>query len=228
MSRKWLIPFCVGSLFLIFLAITPAFGQDTSQQGWTAPKFPGNGWWQSLALDQENNLHVAWYGNYDAGDKVGHDVLTYAIKNNDGLWSTPSDVIYTGDGGYTIRNALAVTSDGILHAAFRGQFNHYTSSAAVQGATNAENWSPQNQVGDAGYYLDMIAGQDDTLHLVLSGRADFSSAETGTQGSTELFAPEARAERCLHRDLWPGVCAERLGLGSDPFQQARLFRAGPG
>src|SRR5689334_2003539 len=124
MSRKWLILPLVSVIFITCLVAIPAFGQDAAQQAWTAPKFLGNGWWQSLSLDQQNNLHVAWYGSFDAGDKVGHDTLTYTMRSSDGTWSTPNDVIYTGDGGFTVRNSLAVTTDGILHAAFRGGTNH--------------------------------------------------------------------------------------------------------
>ncbi|MEP6985333.1 MAG: hypothetical protein ABI970_07040, partial [Chloroflexota bacterium] len=193
MSRKWFTLFFVGLLVLLSFASIPVSGQDTPQQAWTAPKFLGDGWWQSVVLDQQNNAHVTWYGTYDAGDKIGHDVMTYMMRSSDGTWTTPSDVIYTGDGGFTVRNALAVTSDGILHAAFRGSTNHYVSSAPVMGATSAENWSPPNQVGGAGYYLDMIAGQDDTLHLVMSGSSDLPGA---VQGSTEVFAEGAKCFAC--------------------------------
>ncbi len=194
MSRKRLILFFAGAISLIAFVAMPAFGQDSPQQAWTAPKFLGDGWWQSLALDQENNLHVAWYGSYDAGDRIGHDVLTYITRASDGIWSTASDVIYTGDGGFTVRNALAVTSDGILHAAFRGIVSHFVSSAPVGEAINAVDWSPPNQVIGFGYYLDMIADRDDTLHLVLSGRAD--SPNTNGQGSAEMFAEGAKCFLC--------------------------------
>jgi hypothetical protein len=197
MSRKQLNLFLVGVIILISLVAFPIFGQDAASQAWTAPKFLGNGWWQSLALDQEQNLHVTWYGNYDSGDNIGHDVMTYVMRDSTGSWSPPSDVIYTGDGGYTVRNALAVTSDGILHAAFRGVTNHFVSSAPVHGATSAENWSPQNQVGGVGYYLDMIAGRDDTLHLVLSDRPEFPGGGTGEQGSSDVFAEGAKCFLCF-------------------------------
>src|SRR6266496_917937 len=108
MSRKRFVLFCVGVIGVLSFLALPAFGQDSTStsQSWTAPKFLGDGWWQSLTLDQQNILHVAWYGSFDAGDKIGHDVLTYMQRSNDGVWSAPSDVIYTGDGGFTIRNAL--------------------------------------------------------------------------------------------------------------------------
>src|SRR6185436_3286149 len=63
--------------------------------------------------------------------------------------------------------------------------------------SNAENWSPKNQVGGVGYYLDMIAGRDDTLHLVLSDRQDFTPDGTGQQGSAEIFAAGAKCFLCF-------------------------------
>src|SRR5262249_2451137 len=155
MSRKWLALFFAGVIGLLSFAALPVSGQDTTittSQAWTAPKFLGDGWWQSLTLDQQDTLHVAWYGSYDAGDKAGHDVLTYMQRSSTGVWSGPSDVVYTGDGGFTVRNALAVTSDGILHAAFRGNVNHYIASAPAIGAMSATNWTAPEQLGDVGYY----------------------------------------------------------------------------
>ena len=56
MARKWLIVFIVSVTALMSLAEMPTFGQDSIRQSWLAPKLLGPGWWQSLALDQQNNL----------------------------------------------------------------------------------------------------------------------------------------------------------------------------
>jgi hypothetical protein len=195
MSHKWLIRLFLGCISLIAFVSIPVLAQNDTQQAWAPAKFLGDGWWQSLTLDQENNLHVGWYTTFDAGDTARHDVLAYMVRHNDGTWTDPSDVIYTGDGGYTVRNALAVTRDGILHVAYRGFTNHYVAAAPVSDATDARNWSAQNQVGGTGYYLDMIGDRDDTLHLVLSGSNDFSA--TGTTGSAEVFAEGAKCFLCF-------------------------------
>ncbi len=195
MSRKWLVVFFLG-LVLVTLVSIPVLGQDTStSQVWSSAKFLGDGWWESAALDSENNLHVGWYGRYDTGDKVGHDVFLYMMRHSDGTWTSPYDAIYTGDGGLTIRNAMAVTSDGILHVGYRLQGDHDVSSVPVVGASKAANWSAPNQVGTDGYYLDMIADRDDTLHLVVSERSRFQFAET--QGSSEVFAEGAKCFLCF-------------------------------
>ncbi len=195
MSRKRLNWFVLCVLSLILSVGLPVLGQDSTQQTWTTAKFLGDGWWQSLALDQQHNLHVAWYGQFDAGDNLSHDVMTYRQQSSDGTWSAPIDAIYTGDGGFTIRNALAVTSDGILHVAYRGSTNHYVTSVPVVGALNAVNWGAKKQVGGVGYYLDMIAGQDDTLHLVLSGRSEFPTSTA--EGPVEHFAEGAKCFLCF-------------------------------
>ncbi len=39
---------------------------------------------------------------------------------------------------------------------------------------------------------------------------------------------QARTDRPVDRDLWPGLRAERLGLGDYPFHQTRLLGAGSG
>ena len=195
MSRKRPVIFFL-CLVLVTLVSIRVHGQDTSStQVWTPPMFLGNGWWQSEALDSENNLHVGWYGNYEIGDKVGHDVFFYTMRRSDGTWTTPFDAIYTGDGGLTIRNAMAVTSDGILHVAYRLQGNHDISSVPVVGSLKAANWSAPNQVGTDGYYLDMIADRDDTLHLVVSERSNFQF--TQAQGSSEVFAEGAKCFLCF-------------------------------
>lgn len=186
--------FILGLVFgLLLVQVTPGLGQDTPQAIWTTPKFLGDGWWQSAALDQENNFHVTWYGSYDAGDNLAHDTMYYAQLSNEGTWSTPLDAVYTGDGGFTIRNAVAVTSDGELHVAYRGGVNHYLANAPVVAATNAANWESGIRLGTDGYYLDMIADRDDTLQLVVSERSNIPN----TDQAAEVFAEGAKCFLCF-------------------------------
>jgi hypothetical protein len=192
MSRKWFVILYLGLMTLVSI---PVLGQDgSSTQSWTPPKFLGGGWWESIALDSENNLHVGWYGTYDTGDKIGHDVFVYTMQRSDGTWTSPFDAIYTVDGGFTVRNALAVTSDGMLHVAYRLQTGHEVSSAPVVGSLNAANWSPPNEVGADGYYLDMIADRNDTLHFVGSERSTFQFGST--LEPAEVFAEGAKCFLC--------------------------------
>ncbi len=192
MSRKWLVMF---SLSLMALVSIPVLGQDTSStQSWTAPKYLGRGWWQSVTLDIENNVHVGWYGLVDEGSVLG-DVFTYMMRRNDGTWTEPVDALYTGHGALTIRNAITVTTDGTLHVAFRQQGDHAISSVAIAAASNARNWSAPTLVGTAGYYLDMIADRNDTLHLVVSERSAYQF--TSTQSSAEVYAEGAKCFLCF-------------------------------
>ncbi len=193
--RKWIALAIVGILFSVF---SISLGQDVPQQSWTAPKFLGDGWWQSLTLDQQNNLHVTWYGGYESPDKRAdkfHDILKYDTRSSDGTWGTVADVIYTGDGGYTVRNSITVTTDGMLHVAYRGNVNHYVSSAPVIGATNGANWTAPNKVLDDSYYVSMIADSNDILHLVTSGTSNVETLKPTGQ-TDEIYAEGAKCFRC--------------------------------
>ncbi len=179
-------------LVLLTLGLSPISAEN--ERIWSSARFLGDGWWQSLTLDQQNNLHVVWYGVFGQ-DNLGHDVLYYTSKRSDGTWSSPIDVIYTRDGGYTIRNSITATSDGMLHVAYRSNVEHYVSSVPVAGALDPRNWSPGNQVGPTGYYLDMTSGFDDTLHLVLSDRQYFPDAKQNSQ--TDRYAEGAKCFLCF-------------------------------
>ncbi|MBL8153465.1 MAG: hypothetical protein JNM70_04715 [Anaerolineae bacterium] len=158
------------SFGLLVLAL-PVFAQDDSLgRTWSIPMFLGDGWWQSMALDIEGNLHVSWYDAID-DNNVFYDVLAYRKRDIFGNWTDTNNVIVTGTGGVTVRNALATTSNGMLHAALRFQFQHVYANAPVVGADNAANWSKDLvELDDVGYYLDMIADRQDTLHVVVSAR----------------------------------------------------------
>jgi hypothetical protein len=178
-------------LVLLAIGLSPIDAQN--ERVWTPARLLGDGWWQSLTLDQQNNLHIVWYGGLST-DNQSHDVLFYVEKRNDGTWSTPIDAIYTGDGGYTIRNNIASTSDGMLHIAYRGGVQHYVSNAPIVGALNPQNWSSGNQVGPSGYYLDLLAGSDDTLHLVLSNLQYVPDAKVNAR--VDRYAEGAKCFLC--------------------------------
>lgn len=178
-------------LVLVAIGLSPIHAQN--ERVWTPARLLGDGWWQTLTLDQQNNLHVVWYGSLGTANQI-HDVLFYVTKKNDGTWTAPLDVIYTGDGGYTIRNGIVSTSDGMLHVAYRGNVDHFVTSAPIVGALNPQNWSPGNQVGPSGYYLDLLAGSDDTLHLVLSELQYVPDAKVNAQ--TDRYAEGATCFLC--------------------------------
>lgn len=159
-------------LVVVFsFSISPAVSQNTELR-WSSPKLLGDGWWQQITRDMQGGIHMSWFDGYDDGSKLSHDTLTYDYLPLNGEWESPRDVIYTTDGGYTVRNALAVTTDGILHAVFRAKTEHYVSSAPASAAMIPQNWTPWVQVDASGYYVNMIADRKDILHLVFSGVTD--------------------------------------------------------
>ncbi|MBI5670698.1 MAG: exo-alpha-sialidase [Chloroflexi bacterium] len=95
--------------------------------------------------------------------------MWYAAREPDGTWTGSNDVVYTGEGGYTVRNALAVTSDGILHAVFRAGTSHLSASAPARAAQQANLWRPPVHLNNNGYYLDLTKDRNDILHFVYSG-----------------------------------------------------------
>jgi hypothetical protein len=163
-----------------------------------------------MALDGQGNLHVTWYGSRQAeGVDAGLDVLDYRVRRPGGTWSRMNDVVVTGPGGYTVRNAIAVTSDGIIHAALRANVRHVYVNAPVSGATNAINWGKALPMSTVGYYMDMIADRHDTLHFVYSGRFD-SALATGEQ--------ELENKPCvLCYDLWYRRSADGGKTWSEPY-----------
>ena len=165
---RWMVLCLLG-----ILCLTPALSVESQQPDrWESPTFLGDGWWQQVATDLQGNVHITWYGLYDPTSKVDHDVLEYAFLPLSGKWQGPKDVIYTGDGGLTVRNSIAATSDGLIHVAFRAKTLHDFSSAPIYHALDARNWSKPVRVDSSGYYMDMIADRNDVLHLAISGDVD--------------------------------------------------------
>jgi hypothetical protein len=146
----------------------------TAQQNpviWSEPEKLGDGWWHSITVDRTGTVHVGWYGVIREGvgeNIVEHDLLMYTRRSLDGEWTTPVDVVFTGDGGSTVRNAFGVTSDGRLHAYLRAGVGHDYTSVPSQVANIPEAWAPLQQFIE-GYYLDFLVDNNDVLHAVSSG-----------------------------------------------------------
>lgn len=170
---RWL--FFIAGLFVI-LSTRQVFSQNNGEIQWSSPQLLGDGWWQSIAIDRQGEVHVGWYGGSDPKiNEVGADVFNYTRRSLDGQWTPVNNVLYTGTGGFTIRNAMAVTSDGTVRLAFREGIYHAFSSAYSLTANNAQDWSPPVAIDDTGYYVNMIADDQDILHLVTSERLETTS-----------------------------------------------------
>jgi hypothetical protein len=175
-------------LALVALSALPAYGQDENGtvRRWTPPKLLSDGWWQSITIDQQGSIHIGLYGGKQYDTKgLNYDFMSYLSMDRDGNWSALNDVISTGIGGYTVRNALATTSDGMVFAVFRNGTSHMFSGAPIAGASNANNWSPKMLIDNFGYYVNMTSDHDDNLHIVYSGWANFNSAEPTAENNLE-------------------------------------------
>lgn len=180
-SMWWLLVIC-----LMAVAASPAAAQR-AQQRWSPPDILGNGWWQNITTDTEGNVHIAWFGGKTAPDGRGYDVLMYAKRDHAGEWAV-NDVIAPMTRGYTMRNSLTVTSDGILHAVFRSYTGHRFANAPARASEAAYNWSTPIEINSGSYYVSMTHDRNDVLHLVYSGGTGvaYLDDETADPRSAEL------------------------------------------
>jgi hypothetical protein len=181
MLKSWLrILYLTGLILTLTISTRSVFGQENRDLQWSSPQLLGNGWWESIAIDRQGNVHVGWYSSDPAflEPEANIDVFNYRRRSPDGDWTEVNNVLYTGTGGYTIRNSLAPTSDGTLNLIFRGQTQHFFSNAYSLVANNARSWSPPIVIDDVGYYVDMIADRNDVLHVITSERLGDLSLET--------------------------------------------------
>ncbi|MCB9453836.1 MAG: exo-alpha-sialidase [Anaerolineaceae bacterium] len=183
---KWITRFLPMILLGLLLA-GYAYGQNNSGSNevrWSQPTRLGDGWFSSIAVDREGGVHISWYGGVPIEDGSGdYDALFYAYHPLDGEWTAGNDVIFTGAGGYTVRNALAAGSDGTLYAVLRNFVYHVFSRAYATDASDAHAWSAPVQLDNNGYYVDMAIDRNEVLHVVYSGYAPDSvfqgNAESG-------------------------------------------------
>ena len=188
LSRLQLLVCLIFAGLILTLTTQPLLGQTPEDQGWTQPFLIGKGWWQSIAIDRQDQVHIGWYGNdVKTATKANFDVLSYRQRSRDGVWSETNDVLFAGNiGGYTVRNALAATNDGMIHAVFRGTYLHYFSSAPVSSAIDAKSWTKAVPIDLLGYYVNMAAERNDDLHIVYSGSSDVGNYRDGSQANLEL------------------------------------------
>lgn len=153
-------------LFLTGLRTVPALAQEqepetTQAERWTAPYFFGYGWWQTPLLDRLGNVHTIYYTS-----KQFLDVLGYSMRRPDGTWTVPNDIFCPCVQGFTVRNAMTITSDGRLHVVYRRGLDLDYSSTYYSLAENAASWSKPFQIGSQSYYVDLLADRNDVLHIV--------------------------------------------------------------
>lgn len=149
---------CIG-LFILILPVQ-AQEQRVAAGVWSQPELVGDGWWQQIAVDRRDQVYVTWYGITQNDDS-----MYFAVRNPDGIWTPPNDVIYTPFRGVTLRNSIVVTSDGMLHAIYRSQGAHFYTRAYSSIAYNASSWREPLRLNDEAYYVSLTATTDDVLHV---------------------------------------------------------------
>lgn len=195
-------------LISLTLAVMPARAQDRLER-WSPPLNLGSGWWQAITTDNEGNLHIGWYDAITV-DNTSFDFLTYVQRRFDGSWTERNEVIFTTTGGYTVRNALAVTSNGRIFSVHRKEIAHFLSDTVVSAADNAATWSSPIRISSSGYYVDMLADRNDNLHIVFSGSVDAAAPPPGGGN------PEASI--CAYcQDLFYRRSTDQGASWSDPY-----------
>ena len=107
--KNWKSRFITTLVILIVLLLNVGFAYTQDQQPtptantdfdrWTAPRALGVGWFQSIVLDREGNLHVVYYAASGQADE-----LEYQQRQSNGTWITPNDIFCPCAKGITVRN----------------------------------------------------------------------------------------------------------------------------
>jgi hypothetical protein len=189
----------VLKMLIVGLLLTASVGRGTLAQegGWSTPVMIStntlSSWFPDIAVDARGQPHVVWNsgrpGNMDQGQM---DLLMYSTLV-DQKWLEPNDIEVTAYGGYTIRPAIAVGDDGILHVTFRGEVTIYYTQAAVSEAWNASSWTPRRRISGSGsaYYSDVAVDEQGGIHVVwnegISAGADERWLWFGTRKGSALY-----------------------------------------
>lgn len=236
-----------------FILTLLVFGSPVQAQGlWSPPEPLGYGWWQSIAVDQTGTAHISWNGSVSEtvnGRQVINDLLMYARRSWEGTWTPPIDVVFTGSGGYTVRNTIAVNRKGIISVFFRGGIDHELVQAPAVAAENAANWTPPFII-NRGYYLDMLLDKQGILHIFSSGGGEFDEQaallDVGGDRPTCLQCADLLYRRSIDEgqtwslpvnltesqngvdkiDAWQGVGSDRLYVNWDAGVDWYAGRAG--
>jgi BNR repeat-like domain len=161
----------VSLLLLAGLMLSPAAAQSYS---WSAPFEVSDtarfSWFPDLAAGPDGSVHIIWAsGDSDPADpRLSIDLLRYRELRG-GAWSETNDILYTGVGGYTVRNSMALGRDGLLHVVVRMQTRLFTIAAPWEQAWSARSWGePQALTAPGAYYTALEIDSANTLHALWS------------------------------------------------------------
>ncbi|MCZ7547417.1 MAG: exo-alpha-sialidase [Anaerolineae bacterium] len=130
------------------------------------------GWWPSIAVDPLGGVHVVWSAGQQRDHGFPVDVLMYRYNGDDG-WGDASDVLAARDFGYTVRNGVTVTPDGMVHVVYRNWVEIFYARAPLDAASSPQMWTRPRLISgmEAAYYADIASDSQGVLHAVWSAQA---------------------------------------------------------
>jgi len=166
-KEGWLAALVAGALFAATTGYAVAQGP-----AWTKPVMlstnTGSSWWPDVAVDAAGRAYVVWNsGLTEKGGQAVLDLLMYSAWDGQ-AWSEPKDIILTARGGYTIRPAVAIDADNVLHLTYRGETAIYHASAPASMAASAASWTRGYRISGSGngYYSDLAVDSKGVIHVV--------------------------------------------------------------
>jgi hypothetical protein len=128
-------------------------------------------WFPNLAVSPDGSVHVVWYSGIQRSSERGDslDLLMYRVLRN-GRWSDVNNIVLTTDGGYTVRNSIAIGRDGRLHVSLRSRTKIAYTSAPWEEAWSARSWKTPYPVSsqNGAYYNSIAVDSRNILHVVWS------------------------------------------------------------
>lgn len=170
---RWVL---IGSALLgelLLSVLLGVSGQVSAQgSGWSEPVMLStntvSSWWPDVAVDGYGHAYVVWNSGRLVDDEQ-NDLLMYSAWDGQ-KWSEARDIVLTARGGYTIRPAIAVGKDNMLHLTYRGYTVVYYAQSPANSAENAASWTIHHRLSgsSAAYYSDIAVDSKGHIHVVWS------------------------------------------------------------
>jgi hypothetical protein len=183
-------------LLLCCACVTVSGAAPASQGGWSPPFEVSSGiqfsWFPDIAVGPEGSVHVIWGSSepdpstpLDATKTI--DLLRYR-ELKDGAWSELNDILFTGIGGYTVRNSLVSGHDGKFHIVVRMHTDVFAVSAPWEQAWSAQAWSAPVQLSDgAAYYTALATDSSGALHALWSQAVPSDGVEDPCPSCADVY-----------------------------------------
>ena len=157
----------LGLLCLIFMPALAVSAQSNPEIiRWLAPQYIAQGWFPSISVDETDSVYIGWHGGTDDNELL--DLLWLDVLRPGETFGDPVDVVFAAEGGYTVRSALDVSTDGVVYAMYRTHTSHALSNAPAERADSAQEWKQVAHFQNAAYYLDMVVDRNNVIHAISS------------------------------------------------------------